>query len=292
MIALWSLTFPEAVFRNLPRLSSDHNLVLLTLQNNAQVYREKNFKFESFWLNDPLFDPQVRDHWVLYPYALQSKLKNLSSDIPSQTKEKGDIFVKKKRLQARSKRAQTAFQNGSHNTYLFDLDSFLSKHLNEILNQEEEYWHPRSRTNWILIYRDRNIHFFHLSTIFRRKVNKTLLLKDEVRNNISNPKNIKDRIHGHYDSIFSSESTSPSPDCTYLELFDYSQISSLAEIKEAIFSVGGSKAPGDDGFHALFYQQFWDSLKNNFLNFIKKRSLPLSVSPRSLTLCSLSSLYY
>ncbi|KAM1485803.1 hypothetical protein ACFX2I_000066 [Malus domestica] len=36
-----------------------------------------------------------------------------------------------------------------------------------------------------------------------------------------------------------------------------SPISDL-ELKEAVFNMGGSKAPGPDGFQGIFFQSFWD----------------------------------
>src|SRR6187455_2199976 len=38
------------------------------------------------------------------------------------------------------------------------------------------------------------------------------------------------------------------------------------EIRDAIFSMEHNKAPGPDGFPAEFYQQFWDTIKEDLLN--------------------------
>lgn len=36
---------------------------------------------------------------------------------------------------------------------------------------------------------------------------------------------------------------------------------SLEEIKEAIFDIGAHRAPGPDGFYAIFYHQYWEDIK-------------------------------
>ena len=41
------------------------------------------------------------------------------------------------------------------------------------------------------------------------------------------------------------------------------------EIKQVVFSLGGSKALGPDGFHALFFQKFWEHLKLKVCDFVR-----------------------
>lgn len=40
----------------------------------------------------------------------------------------------------------------------------------------------------------------------------------------------------------------------------------LLEIKQAVFQLGGDKAPGPDGFSLKFYQMFWDTVKEDLVN--------------------------
>lgn len=41
------------------------------------------------------------------------------------------------------------------------------------------------------------------------------------------------------------------------------------EIKEAVFLMGGLKAPVRDGMHALFYKKYWDLVGSSFCDLIK-----------------------
>lgn len=55
----------------------------------------------------------------------------------------------------------------------------------------------------------------------------------------------------------------------------------MVELKEAVFDINGSKAPGDDGYHAFFYHHFWESIKSDCFNLVKDVFKSLNV-PRNL----------
>lgn len=171
-------------------------------------------------------------------------------------------------------------------TFLFDLEEKLTKELNTILDQEEAFWHIRSR-NW-LMDGDRNTHFFHLSTIFRRKNNKILMIKDETGNSITNPNDINNAIMEHYQNLFLSEHLPPPPDIISNESLNCCQIPAMMEVKEAIFSIGRSKALGDDGYYAHFYHHFWEAIRMDCFNCVKDIFTSLDM-PKSMhsTLISL-----
>jgi Reverse transcriptase (RNA-dependent DNA polymerase) len=41
------------------------------------------------------------------------------------------------------------------------------------------------------------------------------------------------------------------------------------EVKQAVFHIQGDKAPGPDGLHVLFYQHFWNIIKDDLLNLFE-----------------------
>lgn len=87
------------------------------------------------------------------------------------------------------------------------------------------------------------------------------MLKDECGNIVENPTEIKKNILDHYKILFTSEDLANPPDILSCESINCSIPPTIFEIKEATFSIGGFKAPGEDGFHGFFYHHLWDSIK-------------------------------
>lgn len=50
--------------------------------------------------------------------------------------------------------------------------------------------------------------------------------------------------------------------------FHFLAIPTVAEIKQALFAVGGDKALGPDGYNALFYQTFWSLLGPGIIQMV------------------------
>ena len=41
-----------------------------------------------------------------------------------------------------------------------------------------------------------------------------------------------------------------------------------AEVKRALFSMKGTKSPGPDDIHAIFYKENWEAISDSFVNFV------------------------
>ena len=118
------------------------------------------------------------------------------------------------------------------------------------------------------------------------------MLKDEVGNCFTDQKDIESIIVGYYKDLFNSNNSSFPDQIVSLQLFECCEVPNMCELKEAVFSIGGVKAPGEDGFHAIFFQHFWETLKNGsfllycyLLNF----TLPNSNFHQRYSICLISS---
>ncbi|KAI9121028.1 hypothetical protein K1719_008061 [Acacia pycnantha] len=143
----------------------------------------------------------------------------------------------------------------------------LVKKIEEAWGKEEMYWWQRSKISW-LTCGDRNTKFFHSSVIQRRQRNKVLRLKDETGVWMEDRKVINKTFSNFYMTLFSSVGSRPLDQAlSYVRKVvspqdnaDLTRPVSDLEIENAVFQLGANKAPGPDGFSALFYQSTWKSI--------------------------------
>ncbi|KAL5823208.1 hypothetical protein ACOSQ4_021108 [Xanthoceras sorbifolium] len=139
----------------------------------------------------------------------------------------------------------------------------VEKELDALLLQEEIYWRQRSRVSW-LKFGDRNSKFFHAKASARRKVNEILGLSDERGCWHSDPGSVHRIVCEYFSSIFSSSAPSPETLRRVTQVVEPRVSSSMnalldakfsaEEVRQALFLMYPTKAPGVDGMPALFFQ--------------------------------------
>ena len=132
-----------------------------------------------------------------------------------------------------------------------------------MLKHEESLWRSKSRETW-LTCKDLNTKYFHTSTLIRRRSNAINFLKSTVGDWFSSRANIGGIFIDHFKNLFST--SNPLIEEEMLDLFSHvisvaknlslCSIPTELEIFQALDSLGSSKAPGSDGFTALFYKKY------------------------------------
>lgn len=124
---------------------------------------------------------------------------------------------------------------------------------------------------------DRNTRFFHASTIQRRKSNRIDTLEREAGGWCGSEEEVVDEISGYYSNLFTSVDASNWEDklhgipATVTEAMNSSLIKPVEdeEIRQAVFSMNPTKAPGMDGMTPLFFQAFWHIIQYDVCKAIK-----------------------
>ena len=129
---------------------------------------------------------------------------------------------------------------------------------------EEQFWRQRSMIQW-LKQGDRNTGFFHAATRNHRTINSIPVIEDDHGAVVYEEHEISRVISDYFQKIFTFNGNHAftqlqglltckvTPEMNQM----LNTIPSDSEIKEAMASINGGKAPGPDGFSATFYQSYW-----------------------------------
>ncbi|KAK9939901.1 hypothetical protein M0R45_016581 [Rubus argutus] len=262
----WRICFPEAFIRHLPRLKSDHCPILLQLHSNNPVNRTTTpFRFQAMWFTHEDFSEFVSTTWTSSHGNFLDKSKNLSQAmIQCNFEVFGNIFQRKKRLLARIGGIQKA-SDRHENSFLINLEAELIREYETLRDQENLFWKQKSRDKW-LQEGDKNTKYFHLSTLIRRRKNKIEGLFDINGAWHTNTADMMKIAVSFFQNLFSDPGSEWSnflipwlfPRINDVQLESLCKPVEMCEIKSALFSIGGLKTPGIDGFPALFYQTHWN----------------------------------
>lgn len=258
----WFTNFKEAHIQHLNWFKSDHRPVLLKM--NREVLEKKptsHFQFMATWVTDDSFKELLKRNWDNkhnWPDVIAKqtdRIKEWNIEVFS------NINKRKRELTNKLSGIDRANPRGT-NPFLNHLQETLWKDYEKTLMQEELLWCQKARHRW-LHFGDRNTKFFHASTLVKKKMNKVETLRNEVGNWVTEEEEIKAMISKFLKNLYSKDDQvviDPYPLRGIFHKLDSHKLSSIEaeitseEIKDAIFSMGALKAPGPDGFHAMFYQ--------------------------------------
>lgn len=269
--------FPQAMVFHEPAIGSDHSPILLSTEEPLKIHRQ--FRFESMWTAEEECGDIIRSHWACLRSEDNSThlVKNLEKCRGILQRWHREKFGKMKERMTDLKAKIGVIQQSKYSTASKLEEEELLRSLNVLWEQEEMYWHQRSRLNY-LRFGDKNTRFFHITATQRRQRNLILRLKNEQDEWISHPKGISAIIRNHFSDIFSD----PIHSCNFDNVLrsTSNKISAeqnvrlcrgicIEEIKSAVFELGSLKAPGPDGFPGLFYQKYWDHVKDSVGDMVK-----------------------
>ncbi|KAL2902408.1 hypothetical protein RDABS01_027490 [Bienertia sinuspersici] len=291
----WATRFEHAIVKHLPAIQSDHCPLFITPNGFAPLMNlNRPFRFQAAWMTHENFQEFIHAKWAS-DNPLVLALKKLANDLQSWNKEVfHNIFRKKRELLARIEGIQKNLSI-KHDRGLIKLESKLRKELDEVLYQEELLWYQKSRVNWICDG-DRNTSFFHLSTITRRWKNRIVAIKDENGHWLQDQHEIKSHIVNYFDRLYTEESNCSVPVLPrkMFPLFpehDWKNLNkkySTNEVYSMLNCIGSLKAPGPDGFQALFFQKNWSlvgpKVSEQVLDILNGKGIPQQLNDTFLAL--------
>ncbi|KAF3971046.1 hypothetical protein CMV_005325 [Castanea mollissima] len=201
---------------------------------------ERPFRFQPGWLSHPGFLGLVCDAWA-GNISLINAVELFTITAKKWNKEVfGNLFYRKRRVEARLKGVQSALASNLNN-FLLELEYSLRK---------------------------------------ERRRNKTSFIKDNVGNCISDENEVAEYVRKWYFDLFTTEMGDSQlrtwdipnwPVRINDENADYlSRPISDEEIRDALWALKAFKAPGLDGLHAGFFQRFWLLVGGSLKKMVKE----------------------
>ncbi|OMO98855.1 Endonuclease/exonuclease/phosphatase [Corchorus olitorius] len=238
----WLIKYDQVKVHNLPVLYSDHGAIVINT-NAEPSFTRRPYRFEAMWLQHPGCRQVIQQAWQpdapgSFQYQLLQQIQGHLQDMDTSMQEKE-----------------------------------IRKQLEELMEQEQNFWWQKSRIQWI-VKGEKNTKFFHAMTKRRRVRNSISRIKNNMGEIVQDHQNIKQTFHQYFNHLYSKNPQEYFDEATITAHLQQLQLPKLSdrhkqilqspiihsEIEEAVFALGPLKSPGPDGKPAIFFQKNWDTI--------------------------------
>ena len=269
----WKSLFPAGFVEVLDYWGSDHRVLLIGTEErppvvSARAISRNRWAFEPGWLADEDCEAVIRGAWLDGSEdsgggSCVLGLTNCKEALRDWARTSfGHRERRIRELSARLERINKAVYSQATSTEA----KRVGDELESLLLIDEHYWKQRARVDW-LKGGDKNSAYFHSRALRRKSRNTIRGIQNEAGEWVTSEREVRDVFERYFLGIFSSNGASEEE----FRMITCEDVRSLSEaqreftceefsgeeVEKALFSMGPRKAPGPDGFHAIFFQKFW-----------------------------------
>lgn len=259
----------------LDKRGSDHRPVLIRLIEAQENYRGW-FRFDRRFLEVDGVQANVINVWEFASSGSHVSVTNclkVCRRSLSGLKKQTNMNSRDKILTAEAalECEQSAFHQSTERI------RFLKQELMKAHREEEIYWWQKSKDKW-LHRGDKNSRFFHNSVKAARGRNTIDKLTNAAGVEVFTEAAKGEVALEYFSGLFKSSNPAPlttwfgdmQPRVTDQMNVELMRPVSAKEIKEAMFSINPSKAPGPDGMSAIFFQKFWTTIEAQVVREVQR----------------------
>lgn len=209
-------------------------------------------------------------------YKLVKKLKNMKHHLNKIIWKKRSLFENVKKLREELKQAQIDVDANPTNNVIKERLSKIFHEYSEAAMDEEKLLAQQAKVQWIS-EGDKNTKFFHNVIKSRKHYNRIRRVCDD-QGNWFEGENVAGQFVDHFekflgrngevDEIVNDEELFGNR-LSQLEAEEMVKTVTDKEIKDTIFGMDDNKAPGPDGYTALFFKKSWDIIGKDVCEAVK-----------------------
>ncbi|KAL2517783.1 Uncharacterized protein Adt_14030 [Abeliophyllum distichum] len=285
--------------RHLNRSTSDHSPLLIQWSSDDDL-GPRPFRFLNVWSRHHDFLSFVSQKWSFPTHhtgmiALWEKIFRLKQGLCWWNRHVfGDIFQRVRDAECRVDEAESVYDSDptpAHRDTLHQAQAGL----NQTLSVEEAFWKQKAGARWVC-EGDHNTRYFHSMVQGRRIRSRIRSITSETGEVFDSQETIQPSAVSFFQELLSAAPQPVDPirpdiiprlvsDEDNLQL---NRIPTLAEVREAIFSIDPDSVAGPDGFSSHFFQECWDIISDDVfqavLDFFAGGHFPRGFSATSIVL--------
>ncbi|KAL2531794.1 Uncharacterized protein Adt_05145 [Abeliophyllum distichum] len=285
--------------RHLNRSTSDHSPLLIQWSSDDDL-GPRPFRFLNVWSRHHDFLSFVSQKWSFPTHhtgmtALWEKIFRLKQGLRWWNRHVfGDIFQRVRDAECRVDEAESVYDSDptpAHRDTLHQAQAGL----NQTLSVEEAFWKQKAGARWVC-EGDHNTRYFHSMVQGRRIRSRIWSITSETGEVFDSQETIQPSAVSFFQELLSADPQPVDPirpdiiprlvsDEDNLQL---NRIPTLAEVREAIFSIDPDSVAGPDGFSSHFFQECWDIISDDVfqavLDFFAGGHFPRGFSATSIVL--------